>query len=72
MRIYRCRETQVGDDERIDTNMRRIIQLVDGRKSLASIAFASGMSMSDFQKSMKALIDLKLIVPLDPKGGLPD
>jgi hypothetical protein len=38
---------------------------MDGKKSLASIAFASGMNMSEFQKSVRRLIDLGLIVPVD-------
>ena len=72
MRIFRCQSASLRDDDRVDANMRKIFQLVDGRKSLASIAFASGMTMSEFQKSVKRLIDLGLIVPVEVEGALPD
>ena len=60
------------DDDRIDAHMRKIMLLLDGRKSLVSIAFASGMTMSDFQKSVKKLIDLELIVPADSEEIIQD
>jgi len=72
MRIFRCRTSHIADETRIDAPMKKIIQLVDGRKSLASIAFASGLTMSDFQKAVKMLIDMELIVPVDPEDGFPD
>jgi aminopeptidase-like protein len=70
MRVFRCRATNIDDDDRIDGNMRKILRLVDGYKGLASIAFASGMSMTEFQKSVKALIDLNLILPADAEETL--
>lgn len=65
MRVFRCRKSLFFDDGRIDANLHKIIRLMDGKKSLASIAFASGMNMSEFQKSVRRLIDLGLIVPVD-------
>lgn len=70
MRVFRCRATNIDDDDRIDENMKKIYRLVDGYKSLASIAFASGMSMTEFQISVKALIDLNLILPADAEETL--
>jgi aminopeptidase-like protein len=70
MRIYRCRSEAFGDDDRIDANMRKIISLMDGRKSLVSIAFASGMTMSDFQKAVRSLIERGLIVSVEREGAL--
>ncbi len=65
MRVFRCRGSFSEHDDRIDHNMKRILQVLDGNKSLASLAFAAGMSMSDFQKAIKALIELNLIISVD-------
>ena len=65
MRIFRYREAHAIEDGRIDANMRKILRLMDGQKSLVSVAFASGMTMSDFQTSVRRLIDLNLIAPID-------
>jgi hypothetical protein len=65
MRVYRRTENISSGNDRIDDHLRRILSLVDGQKSLAGIAFAAGMEMSDFQRAIKALIDLDLIVPLE-------
>lgn len=65
MRVFQCAGYIPKNDARIDYNMLKILNVLDGQKSLASIAFASGMSMSDFQKTIKALIELDLIVPIE-------
>ena len=65
MRVFRCSGYVPEDDDRIDYNMLKILSVLDGQKSLASIAFASGMSMSDFQETIKALIELNLIIPIE-------
>lgn len=65
MRVFRCSGYVPEDGDQIDYNMIKILSVLDGQKSLASIAFASGMSMSDFQKTIKALIELNLIVPIE-------
>jgi hypothetical protein len=65
MRVFQCSGKIPKDDDRIDHNMLKILSVLDGQKSLASIAFASGMSMSDFQKTIKTLIELDLIVPIE-------
>jgi aminopeptidase-like protein len=46
--------------------MVKILNILDGRKSIASIAFASGMTMSDFQRAIKNLIALDLIEAAEP------
>lgn len=65
IRAFRCSGNVSEDDDRIDRDMLKILSVLDGPKSLASIAFACGMNMSDFQKSIKALIDLDLIRPVE-------
>jgi len=65
MRVFQCSENISENDDRIDDNMIKILGVLDGQKSLASIAFASGMSMTDFQKTIKALIELDLIVAIE-------
>lgn len=70
MPIFRCRANHIDEDGSMDENMMKIYGLIDGRKSLASIAFASGMTMTEFQRSVKALIDLDLIAPVDTEDAL--
>lgn len=65
VRLYRCAENVSENDDRIDSDMKKILQVLNGQKSLASIAFASGIGMSEFQKAIKTLIDLELIIPID-------
>ena len=65
MRVFRCSGVIPEGDERIDSNMLKILRVLDSPKSMASIAFACGMSMSDFQRSIKALIELDLIQPAE-------
>jgi len=64
MVVFRCSESVYANDERIDANMSKILSALDGHRSLASIAFTTGMNMSDFQRSIKALIELDLIEPV--------
>ena len=64
MTIFRCSETLDRDDERIDSNMLKILSVLDGHRSLASIAFTTGMSMSEFQKAIKTLISMDFIKPV--------
>lgn len=66
MRVFRCAGEVPESDHRIDVNMAKILSVLDGRKSIASIAFASGMTMSDFQKAIKTLIELDLIETIEP------
>jgi len=70
MHVFRRLAKTPEDDVRIDDNMSKILSLLDGHRSMASIAFASGMSMAEFQKAVKALIDLDLIVPVDAVATL--
>ena len=66
MRVFRCAGEVPKNDPRLDGNMAKILSVLDGRKSIASIAFASGMTMSDFQKAIKTLIELDLIEAIEP------
>jgi aminopeptidase-like protein len=66
MRVFRCSGDVPINDHRLDDNMVKILSVLDGRKSIASIAFASGMTMSDFQKAIKNLIELDLIEAAKP------
>jgi len=66
MRVFRCSGDVPKNDQRLDDNMVKILSILDGRKSIASIAFASGMTMGDFQKAIKNLIELDLIEATEP------
>jgi aminopeptidase-like protein len=67
MRVFRCSGDVPKNDHRLDDDMVKILNILDGRKSLASIAFASGMTMSDFQRAIKNLIALDLIEAAEPE-----
>lgn len=66
MRVFRCSGGVPKNDHRLDDDMVKILNILDGRKSIASIAFASGMTMGDFQKAIKNLIALDLIEAAEP------
>jgi aminopeptidase-like protein len=66
MRVFRCSGEVPKNDHRLDDDMVKILRVLDGRKSIASVAFASGMTMSDFQKAIKTLIELDLIEATAP------
>jgi aminopeptidase-like protein len=66
MRVFRCSGDVPKNDHRLDHDMVKILNILDGRKSIASIAFASGMTMSDFQRAIKNLIALDLIEAAEP------
>ena len=72
MVVFRCSEQSLKDGDLIDGNMKKIYDLLDGYRSLSSIAFATGMSMSEFQKAIKALIALGLIEPVEASKVLAD
>ena len=72
MVVFRCLEQIHAEDDQIDGNMLKILNLLDGYRSLASIAFATGMSMSEFQKAVKALIARGLIAPVEADKVLAD
>jgi|GEM_PF-3429637 len=65
MHVFRCAQDVSKNDPRIDHHMDTILNVMDGQRSLASIAFLSGMNMSDFQKAVKSLIELELIIPVE-------
>ena len=64
MIVFRCSETLNVHDDRIDNNMLKILSALDGYRSLASIAFKTGITMSEFQKAVKSLIAMELIKPV--------
>lgn len=64
MIVFRRSATLNMDDERIDNNMEKILNVLDGYRSLASIAFTTGMNMSEFQRAVKALISMDFIKPI--------
>jgi aminopeptidase-like protein len=64
MIIFSCSEALDLNDDRIDSNMLKILRVLDGHRSLASIAFTAGMSMGEFQKAIKTLISMDLIKPV--------
>ena len=66
MRVFRCSGDVPKNDHRLDDDMVKILTILDGRKSIASVAFASGMTMSDFQRAIKNLIALDLIEAAEP------
>lgn len=72
MVVFRCLEQIHAEDDQIDGNMLKILNLLDGYRSLASIAFVTGMSMSEFQKAVKALIARGMIVPVEADKVLAD
>lgn len=72
MVVFRCSERIHADDDQVDGNMLKILNLLDGYRSLASIAFATGMGMGEFQKAVKALIALGLIKPVEVDKILAD
>ena len=65
MRVFKCSESVSVHDNRIDDHMWKILDVLDGQKNLASIAFASGMNMTDFQQAVKTLIEYELILPVE-------
>ena len=72
MRVFKSSESISVHDDRIDNNMWKILAVLDGQKNLASIAFSSGMSMTDFQQAVKALIEFDLILPVETAAFVSD
>ena len=48
----------------IDENMRKVVRQIDGHRSLASVAFVTGLTMTEMQETIRALVDMELIVPV--------
>ncbi len=49
----------------IDENMRKVLRQIDGHRSLASVAFVTGLSMTEMQETVRALVEMNLIVPVE-------
>ena len=52
----------------MDSNMRKVLRQVDGHRSLASVAFAAGLTMSEMQDAVRALVAMNLIAPVSPEN----
>ncbi len=48
----------------IDNNMRKVLRQIDGHRSLASVAFVTGLTMTEMQETIRALVEMKLIAPI--------
>ncbi|MDJ0802681.1 MAG: hypothetical protein QNI89_07855 [Desulfobacterales bacterium] len=53
----------------IDNNMRKVLRQIDGHRSLASVAFAAGLTMTEMQETIRALVQMELIVPVESEFG---
>ncbi len=49
----------------MDNNMRKVLRQIDGYLSLASVAFAAGLTMTELQEAIGALVLMKLIEPVE-------
>ena len=45
--------------------MRKVLRQIDGHRSLASVAFVTGLSMTEMQETVRALVEMNLIAPVD-------
>jgi hypothetical protein len=64
----RCSETDLSHLI-LDLNMIKVLRQLDGHKSLASVAFAAGLTMTELQNAIKSLVDLGLIEPISLDRG---
>ncbi|MBL0714395.1 MAG: hypothetical protein JJV98_11905 [Desulfosarcina sp.] len=64
--VFECSDLHDARNLPIDDNMRKVLRQVDGHRSLASVAFVTGLSMAEMQETINALVDMELIVPVDP------
>ncbi len=63
--IFACLDQDLHRCLPIDTNMRKVLRQIDGHRSLASVAFVTGLTMIEMQETIRALVEMKLIVPVD-------
>ena len=63
--IFTCSDRRPIDRLPIDNNMRKALRQIDGQRSLASVAFAAGLTMTEMQETIRALVQMELIVPVE-------
>ena len=70
--IFACSDPELPCYLPIDDNMRKVLRQIDGHRSLASVAFVTGLSMTEMQETVRALVEMNLIVPVDlaPPGDV--
>jgi hypothetical protein len=61
--IFECLENPQDCCLPIDDNMRKVLRQLDGHRSLASVAFVTGLNMTEMQETIRALVEMKLIAP---------
>ncbi|MDJ0720636.1 MAG: hypothetical protein QNJ04_03355 [Desulfobacterales bacterium] len=64
--IFACAKQRQAGCLPMDNNMRKVLRQIDGHRSLASVAFAAGLTMTELQEAIGALVLMKLIEPIDP------
>ena len=65
--IFACADRRPVGCLPIDNNMRKALRQIDGHRSLASVAFAAGLTMTELQEAIGALVQMKLIEPVQIK-----
>ncbi len=63
--IFTCSNPEQPCYLPIDENMRKVLRQIDGHRSLASVAFVTGLSMTEMQETVRALVEMNLIAPVD-------
>ncbi len=63
--IFACSDRRSFDCLPIDNNMRKVLRQIDGHRSLASVAFAAGLTMTEMQETIRALVQMELIEPVE-------
>ena len=63
--IFACSDPEQPCYLPIDDNMRKVLRQIDGHRSLASVAFVTGLSMTEMQETVRALVEMNLIIPVD-------
>ena len=65
--VFVCADRQPNGCLPIDNNMRKVLRQIDGHRSLASVAFATGLTMTEMQETISALVQMELIVPVESR-----
>lgn len=63
--IFECLNQSQVCSVPIDENMRKVLRQIDGHRGLASVAFVTGLTMTEMQKTIRALVEMELIVPVE-------
>ena len=68
--IFTCSRHDAHCALPIDNNMRKVLRQIDGHRSLGSVAFVTGLSMTEMQETIRALVEMQLIVPVDRPASI--